>query len=142
MTPPDGRLPYPELVFGAIKKSGKTATAAMALIYVVMVLGGPFAEGYCVANDFEQAQGRFFQAASRIIEASPLLSSSAKITANKIEFTSTGATITAIAADYAGAAGANPTITIFDELWGYTSERSQRLFDEMCWGRPERLARV
>ena len=128
---PDGRLPYPELVFGAIKKSGKTATAAMALIYVVMVLGGPFAEGYCVANDFEQAQGRVFQAASRIIEASPLLSSSAKITANKIEFTSTGATITAIAADYAGAAGANPTITIFDELWGYTSERSQRLFDEM-----------
>ena len=101
----------------------------MALIYVVMVLGGPFAEGYCVANDFEQAQGRVFQAASRIIEASPLLFSSAKITANKIELISTGATI--IAADYAGAAGANPTITIFDELWGYTSERSQRLFDEM-----------
>jgi hypothetical protein len=33
--------------------------------------------------------------------------------------------------DYAGAAGANPTITVFDELWGYTSERSHRLWDEM-----------
>ena len=44
---------------------------------------------------------------------------------------STGATITALASDYAGAAGANPTITVFDELWGYTSERAQRLWDEM-----------
>jgi hypothetical protein len=127
----DGRLPYPELVFSAIKKSGKTATAAMAMLYVVIVLGGPYAEGYCAANDFDQAQGRVFQAIVRIIEASPLLRDSAKITANKVEFTSTGATITAIASDYAGAAGANPTITCFDELWAYTSERSYRLWDEM-----------
>jgi hypothetical protein len=59
------------------------------------------------------------------------LRDSAKVTASKIEFPSTGATITAIASDYAGAAGANPTITVFDELWAYTSERSQRLWDEM-----------
>jgi hypothetical protein len=90
-----------------------------------------YAEAYCVANDFDQAQGRVFQAIARIIEASPLLRDSAKITANKIEFPSTGATITVIASDYAGAAGANPTITVFDELWGYVSERSRRLWDEM-----------
>jgi phage terminase large subunit-like protein len=35
------------------------------------------------------------------------------------------------ASDYAGAAGANPTISVFDELWAYTSERSRRLWDEM-----------
>jgi hypothetical protein len=98
----DGRLPFPELVFAAPKKSGKTGFAAMAVIYVIIVLGGPYAEAHCVANDFEQAQGRVFQAVTRIIEASPLLRDSAKITANKIEFTSTGATITAIASDYAG----------------------------------------
>jgi hypothetical protein len=103
----------------------------LILIYVIVVLGGSYAEGYCVANDFDQAQGRVFQAAGRIIQVSPLLSDSAKITANRIEFISTGSTITAIASDYAGSAGANPTITIFDELWGYTSERSQRLWDEM-----------
>jgi hypothetical protein len=50
---------------------------------------------------------------------------------NKITFPATGATITAIASDYAGAAGANLTISCFDELWGYTSERSNRLWDEM-----------
>ena len=103
----------------------------MATLYVVICLGGPYAEGYCVANDFEQAQGRVFQQIARIIEASPLLRGSAKITANRIEFPSTGATIAAIASDYAGAAGANPTITVFDELWAYTSERARRLWDEM-----------
>ncbi|HUY25908.1 MAG TPA: terminase TerL endonuclease subunit [Candidatus Binataceae bacterium] len=127
----DGRLPYPEAIFSCPKKSGKTATAAMATLFVIVALGGPYAEGYCVANDFDQAQGRVFQAIGRIIEASPLLRDSAKITANRIEFPSTGAMITAIASDFAGAAGSNPTITVFDELWGYTSERSQRLWDEM-----------
>ena len=130
-TTSDGRLRYPELLFSAPKKSGKTAFAAMLTLFVVLVLGGPYAEGYCVANDFEQAQGRVFQAIARIVEASPLLRAAATITANKITFASTGATITAIASDYAGAAGANPTIVVFDELWGYTSERSERLWDEM-----------
>ena len=34
-------------------------------------------------------------------------------------------------ADYAGAAGASPSIVVFDELWGYVSERSRRLWDEL-----------
>src|SRR6516162_6717727 len=120
---PEGRLLYPELVFSGPKKSGKTAFAAMLLIYIVRVLGGRYAEGYACANDYEQAQGRVFQAASRIVEASPLLAQDARVTADKITFISTGATISAIASDYVGAAGANPTVTVFDELWGYQSER-------------------
>jgi phage terminase large subunit-like protein len=112
----DGRLPFSELVFSAPKKSGKTTLAAMIVIYVIVCLGGPYGEGYCLANDEEQAQGRVFQAIVRIILASPALRNSAKITANRIEFTSTGAAIMALASDYAGAAGANPTIVVFDEL--------------------------
>jgi len=103
----------------------------MAVIYVVVVLGGRYAEGYCLANDLEQSTGRVFQAIARIVQASPLLRAEAKITQSRIEFASTGATITALASDYAGAAGANPTMVCFDELWGYTSERSRRLWDEM-----------
>jgi phage terminase large subunit-like protein len=128
---PDGRLKYPELIFSAPKKSGKTAFAAFVVLYVVCVLGGRFAEGICCANDFEQSTGRVFQAIARIVEASSALKRDATITASKIMFASTGSTITAIASDYAGAAGANPTITCFDELWGYTSERSHRLWDEL-----------
>ena len=131
-TPTDtGRMRYPELMFGAPKKSGKTALAALITIFMVRVLGGRFAEGYCLANDLEQASGRVYQAISRIIEASPALLADAKITVDKITFKSTGGTIQAISHDFASAAGANPTISVFDELWGYTSERSHRLWDEM-----------
>ena len=127
----DGLGPYPEIVFSAPKKSGKTATAAIATIYVIVRLGGPYAEGYCVANSLDQAQGRVFQAISRIIEARPRLKHSATIRANYIEFRSTGATITAIPSDYSSAAGSNPTIIAFDEFWAYVGEAAHRLWDEM-----------
>jgi phage terminase large subunit-like protein len=127
----DGRLIFPEQAYSAPKKSGKTAFAAMHMITSTLVFGGEYAEGYCVANDLEQSQGRVFQAVRRICEKSPWLRREANTTASRIEFPATGATITAIASDYAGAAGANPTISAFDELWGFTSERSRRLWDEM-----------
>lgn len=127
----DGRLPYEELVFSGPKKSGKTALGAFALLYATVVLGGPNAEGYAVANDLEQAQGRVFRAASRIVEASPLLRRAAKVYTSVIEFPGSGAVVTALASDYAGAAGANPTITVFDELWAYSGERAHRLWDEL-----------
>ncbi len=127
---PAGTLPYPELLFSGPKKSGKTALAALCTLYVVLVLGGRFAEGYCVANDLEQAQGRVYQALTKVLEANSIFASSYTATGSKVTFHSTGATITALAADYRGASGANPTITVFDELWGYVSENARRLWDE------------
>jgi hypothetical protein len=127
----DGRLKYPELVFAAPKKSGKTAFGALISLIMVLLLGGKFAEGYVVVNDLEQAQGRVVTAARRIVEASPLLAGSAICTGSRIEFPELKATITAIASDAAGAAGANPVVSTFDEIWGVTSERGRRLFDEM-----------
>jgi hypothetical protein len=56
----DGRLLYPEQVYGAAKKSGKTGFAAIHTLTTVLLFGGKYAEGYCVANDLEQAQGRVF----------------------------------------------------------------------------------
>jgi Phage Terminase len=130
-TTPDGYALYPELIFSAPKKSGKTALAAMILLYVVRVTGGNFAEGYVLSNSREQAIGRVFQAAARIVEASLLLRRDAVVTSDRITFVSTGATIIAIATDYSTAAGSNPTISVFDEPWAYTSERDHRLWDEM-----------
>jgi phage terminase large subunit-like protein len=126
-----GRLKHPELVFGAIKKSGKTTLAALIMITMVLLFGGRFAEGYCVANDFEQAASRVFTVVRRIVECSPLLRAIARITSDRVLFPALDASIIAIASDAASAAGANPTITCFDELWGYSSERSRRLWDEM-----------
>ncbi len=67
----------------------------------------------------------------RIVEVSPLLKGEARITADKIVFPAFDATITAIASDAASAAGGNPVISCFDELWGYISERATRLWDEL-----------
>src|SRR5262245_28135059 len=50
------------------------------------------------------------------------------------------ATIMALASDYASAAGGNQNIAVFDELWGYTSERSRRLWDEMVPPPTRRIA--
>jgi hypothetical protein len=136
----DGRLRYPELLFSAPKKSGKTAFAAMVMLYVVSALGGRFAEGYSAANDLEQSVGRVFQAAQRIVQATPELARDATITQNRIVFRSTGATITALANDYAGAAGSNPAITVFDELWAFVAERGHRFFDEMVPPPTRRIA--
>lgn len=127
----DGRLPYPELVFAAPKKSGKTALGALGLLYTTVALGGRFAEGYCIANDLEQSSSRVFRAAARMVEASPLLRRAGEVFKDKIIFRSTGTEIVAVAADYVSNAGANPTISVFDELWGYQTERSHRLWDEM-----------
>src|SRR4029077_2525108 len=128
----DGRLLYPEQGYAAPKKSGKTGFAALHGLTTILLFGGYFGEGYCLANDFEQASSRVFQAIRRIVEASPLLKRTARITADRIVFSDfRNAVISAITSDYTSAAGANPTISIFDELWGYTSERSRRLWDEM-----------
>jgi phage terminase large subunit-like protein len=128
----DGRLLYPEQVYSCPKKSGKTAFAALHVLTTSLLFGGAYPEAILAANDFDQAMGRVFEAVKRIIEASPLLkATNPKITADKITFPEFGATITAIPHDYAGAAGGNPTISCFDELWAYTSERSRRLWDEM-----------
>src|SRR5262249_48051777 len=135
-----GRLRSPELLFAAPKKSGKSTFAAMVVLYMTLVLGGRHAEAILVANDLEQSTGRVFAAIKRIVELCPWLKRSANITQTQIRFPATDATITAIASDYAGAAGANPIISCFDELWGYTSERSHRLWDEMVPPPTRRIA--
>jgi hypothetical protein len=130
-TDADGRLLYPEQIYGAIKKSGKTGFAALLVLTVLLLYGGRYAEGYCVANDYEQAQGRVFEMIRRIVEASPLLRRASKISSDRITFAATGATVRALASDFASAAGGHPTISVFDELWGYASERARRLYDEL-----------
>jgi phage terminase large subunit-like protein len=128
----NGRLLYPELVYAAPKKSGKTAHAALIMLTMLLLFGGHYGEGFALANDYEQAASRVFQAIRRIVAASPLLKDEAKVTADKIVFpTFRDATITALASSYASVAGANPVISVFDELWAYDSENSRRLWDEM-----------
>jgi hypothetical protein len=137
-TGPDRRLLHPELVYSCPKKSGKTTFAALLVITITLLFGGSFAEAICAANDHEQSVGRVFTAIRRIIECSPLLRREARITADKI--TIADATITAITSSYASAAGANPVVSVFDEIWAYKLERLRRLFDELVPPPTRRIA--
>ena len=125
------RLRYPELLYACPKKSGKTTFAAIIVLTMLLLFGGSYPEATICANDYEQAQARVFTMIRRIIECSPLLRVEAKLTQDRITFSTFGAVISAIASDYAGAAGGNQNISVFDELWGYVSERSRRLWDEL-----------
>jgi Terminase large subunit, ATPase domain len=127
----DGRLLYPEQVYSCPKKSGKTTFAAIHALTTTLLFGGRYPEATICANDLEQARGRVFEMIKRIIECSPLLRAEANITQARIEFPALNATIQAIGSDYAGAAGGNPCIAVFDELWAYSTERSHRLWDEL-----------
>src|SRR5262245_44370435 len=102
----------------------------MRALTLTLLHGGRYPEAVIVANDLDQAVGRVFEAVRKIVETSPWLRSKAKITQDRITFPSIGASIRAIASDYAGAAGGNANIAVFDELWAYTSERAHRLWDE------------
>jgi phage terminase large subunit-like protein len=134
----DGRLLYPEQVYSCPKKSGKTTFAAIFVITIILLFGQSYPEAICAANDHEQSVGRVFAAIKRIIECSPLLRREAKITADKIIIA--GAVISAIPSNYATAAGANPVIAVFDELWAYDRERLRRLFDELVPPPTRRIA--
>jgi phage terminase large subunit-like protein len=128
---PNGKLKYSEWRYSCPKKSGKTTFAALIIITVVLLFGGSFPEAFALANDQEQAQSRVFEFIKRIIAASPLLKDEVEVTQYRITFPAFNATIQAIASDAGSAAGSNPTISCFDELWAFVSERSRRLWDEM-----------
>jgi hypothetical protein len=66
-----GRLLYPELIYSAPKKSGKTTLAALVVITVMVLFAGRFGEAVICANDYEQAASRVYLQVRRIIEVSP-----------------------------------------------------------------------
>ena len=127
----DDRLLYPEQIYSCPKKSGKTTFAGIHTLTTLLLFGGSYPEATICANDQEQSVGRVFTMIRRIIESSPLLKREAKITQDRITFPAFDVTITAIPSNFATAAGGNQNISVFDELWAFTSERSRRLWDEL-----------
>lgn len=124
-------------LYSTIKKSGKTAVSGLVGRYTAEN-SGPKAEVYFVANDKEQAKDRAYEAAKTSVELTPgfdkgkrLLKGRWKIIERQCVHEETGSIMRAIASDYEGAAGANPNMTLWTEIWGMNSERMKRLWDEM-----------
>ncbi len=125
----DGRLPWETIVYACPKKSGKTTINAGLTLWWAFTQESPN-EILVMANDLEQSQARVFKACTSLIQHNRSLSQSAEATAREISLTN-GTTITCLASEYAGSAGSNHGFTSWDELWGYTSEGSRRLWEEL-----------
>lgn len=115
------------VVWSEIKKSGKTTLAGLIGAYWATFVEAPN-EVITVANDQEQAQGRIYAAmmatlkrlAWDVPESKPLMKNHM-----------TGSVVKAIGTNYAGEAGGNYGLTLWSELWAYTSEARRRLWEEM-----------
>jgi phage terminase large subunit-like protein len=126
----DGRLAYDTVVWSCPKKSGKTTIAALVAEYFALFFESPN-EVYLCANDFEQAQGRVFKALSQSVRLNTRYLAKRVDAQMRLIHFDNGTDIIAIASDYAGAAGSNHGLTVWDELWAYTTESSRRLWDEL-----------
>jgi hypothetical protein len=123
-----GALALRMLLWGEMKKSGKTFLAAVLGLWWAYTNADT--EIIVAANDLEQAQSRVFKTMVALIRRNGALEASAKPWASQIML-SNGTVITAIAADYRGAAGSRHSLAIFDELWGFSTESAERLYEEL-----------
>jgi phage terminase large subunit-like protein len=125
----EGKLAYTSYIYSEPKKSGKTAVGAGVATWWAYTQEAPN-QIFIVANDLDQAQSVTFQTICGLITRNPLLATRAKIFKSEIRLDN-GTVIKAIANDFAGAAGSRHGLVVHDEIWGSTSEASQRLFEEL-----------
>lgn len=126
-----GRFKYQTIIDSDTKKSGKTAEAAMVGAWIPYVEPGE-PECYAVANDLEQAKSRSFRMIETALRKNSLFAH--RVTIRKsprpsIEFPA--GRLEAVPCDYAGESGSNPVLTLWTELWAYTSENARRLWAEL-----------
>ncbi len=125
----NGRLLYDTIIYSTIKKSGKTFINDLVVTWWAFTQEAPNEIEVC-ANDLEQAQSRVFTGVCDIIRNNPALAGSAIILQKQITL-SNATVIKALASDASGSAGSNHGLTSWDELWGYVSEGSVRLYEEL-----------
>jgi len=153
INPETGKFPYRTVILSAPKKSGKTAwDASLGAWYLEESYPGT--EIYVFANDLEEAESLAMRAIKfnyqeqnrRLMEAvrdGLVDAPDAALQMYKIEkyriLAPNGSFIQCLSADYASAAGRQQALTLWDELWGYTTEASQRLWEEMTLIPTEKL---
>jgi phage terminase large subunit-like protein len=123
--PETGKFPYTTVIYSCPKKSGKSALGA--------AVGSWFAENappdteiYVIANDLEQATSRVLKDMQRNAKEKD----SAQCLKYEINYPN-GTEIQALSKSYRSNAGSRHALTLWDELWGYGSEESRRLWDEL-----------
>jgi phage terminase large subunit-like protein len=134
----EGLLKYETVMYSCPKKSGKTAVGGSVGAWYAEC-GPDGTEIFVIANTLEQGEGRLmrdikFHFEQRIMEGkySDKANSAnyVKITQYRIDLPN-GTFIQALAQSYKAVAGSRHALTLWDELWGTTSELDRRVWDEM-----------
>src|SRR3990167_6440326 len=141
-----GIFDFQTVLYSCLKKSGKTALAAAVGAWYIEEVGPSGTEVYCIANDLEQIEGRVmrdikYHFRQRIEHADSFHNNK---TGRDMRYTDKNTTINlyrielpndsfiqALAQSYKSVAGSRHALTLWDELWGVTSELSHRVWDEM-----------
>lgn len=131
-----GSFDFDEMLYSTVKKSGKTEIGGGVGEWLALFEPG-LPEIYVIANDKEQSRTRAFNTIRQQIvperntgrPRNPFIAQMLRPLRDTIE-TSDGGFIKTVAVDFAGESGANPTASLWDELWGVDRETQRRLWDE------------
>lgn len=116
------------LAISNVKKTGKTTTNAVLTAWRWLALPG---EHFAVGNDLDQSAGRQFSMVAAMVKRHPLLKRHVRATRSELELLPTGSTLTALAVDAAGNAGANHLTASHTEAWGIVYEAGIRAWEEL-----------
>lgn len=131
---PSGRLRYRRALIGLPRKNGKSLMMSAVGVYS-MIAGEAGSEIYAVANDRQQAR-IIFNEAKQQIQNSPLLAAEAKVYRDAIEMPRFGSVFRVLSSEVRAQAGLNPSVTLFDEVWG---QQNSDLYDQMTLGSGNRI---
>ncbi len=123
----EGLRKYTLALLGLPKKHGKSTLAAGIGLWFLYA-GEPEGEIIIAANAMDQASFIIYNKIKQAILRNPRLRVSANVLKSHIEMKNTGTTCRPVAHKYATIAGVNPTLVIFDELWGFPS---REFYDEL-----------
>jgi len=115
-------------LLGMPKKSGKSTIAAIVGLWYLLTK--PFGEIYIMGPDLQQGQLVVFEKICKAIRLNPDLRRTCSAGKSQITCNTTFATITVLPCNKT-AAGLNPDLVIFDELWQFTNTEAKRAIDEM-----------
>ena len=135
----EGALLWRTVIWSQPKKSGKTTISGAVGRWAAETWGN-YQLVLCVGNDAGQAKERAFAAITTSIEMQDGYDRKRRqlegprgwrVREDELEC-GNGGVIKAIAADYSGEAGANPSLSIYTELWGFIHKQHTRFWAEMA----------
>lgn len=112
------------------KKNGKSCLAAMVTLFF-MFQDEPFGEIILTANSKDQTSWIVFDKLKKSILMNPYIFKEVEVGDEVLKVKKTGTVVRIIAPNYKTAAGANPTLVVFDELWAFELDAARKFWDEL-----------